>query len=140
MSYDTEAKKREREETTESIIKRRNTLSERLLAYTEPHRGLASFSHAVYRKVREFNSDIDIVPVFEYVRVWCIEEQYQVLRSYRLHAPRNMDSTTIIAYSNDFDTEILEQVATNCIGKLTLYSPKIPDVGGLANEGQHVDG
>ena len=136
MSYETEAKKREREETTESIIKRRNTFSERLLAYTEPHRGLASFSHAVYSKVREFHSDINIVPVFEYVLVWCIEEQY---RHFHLHTPRNMDST-VIAYSNHLDTELLEQVATNCIGKLTLYSPKIPDVGGLADEGQHVDG
>ena len=134
MSYETEAKKREREETTESIIKRRNTFSERLLAYTEPHRGSASFSHAVYRKVREFHSDINIVPVFEYVRVWWNEEQYKYPHQrFHLHTPCNMDSTVIV-YSNHFNTELLEQVATNCIGKLTLYSPQIPHVCSLADE------
>ena len=135
MSYETEANKRERGEATESIIKRRNTLSERLVANTEPHRGLVSFSHAVYRKVREFKSDINIVTVFEYVEEWCNDEQ---CRRFYLHAPRNMDSTVIV-YSNCFDTELLEQVATNCIGNISLYSPKIPDVGGLVGEGPHVD-
>ena len=80
----------------------------------------------MYQKAQELQRNINIVTVFEYVRDWFNAGQH---RGFHCNAPRNMDST-IIVYSNKFDAELLDQVATNCIGKITqpLSSPAVEPI------------